>query len=177
MKIIYVTRDKYGFRYKTEPLSGWSYLPDRVTDIKTMQKYFTDEGRGDPVQVVFTDSKGKPTNIIEVTRKESKVECIVNAGEGTFPLYSFDFVSNQEAIKFFRERMSDEVNAIADKHQTSSPTEGFKSELETIKYYRENADPETLTSYKSLIAERMSDDAIRSRLQDYDGGKSEIFIK
>lgn len=177
MKLIYVTRDKYGFKYKTEPLSDWSYLPDRVTDIKTMQKYFTDEGRRDPVKMIFTDNNCKPANIIEVMRKENRAECIVNAGEGTFPLYSFDFVDNQEAIQFFRERSSDEVNAVADKLQNSIPTERFKSELETIKYYRENADPETLTSYKSLIAERMSDDAIRSRLQDYDGGKSEIFIK
>lgn len=177
MKIVYVTRDKYGFKYKTEPLSDWSYLPDRVTDQKTLQNYFTDDGRRDPVQVVFTDSYGKPASIIEVTRKESKVECIVNAGEGRFQLFCFDFLDNKEAIQFFRERSSDEVNAVADKLQNSIPTERFRNELETIKYYRENADQETLTSYKSLIAERMSDDAIRNRLQDYDNGKSEIFIK
>lgn len=168
MRNYYVSRDRFSWRWKEQSGLGWNNFTDNVIDQKTMQDYFTSDRRHDPVSLSFVDRDLHPAKIFELRRKGNTIDAVVNGGERKFIIYDFEFIPNAETLRFFHDRTTDDINQEANK---------LSAELERIMFYKKSADEQTLSTYRNLVAERMTDGAIRNYLQDYEPGKvSEVYF-
>ena len=163
----YLKRDQWSWRYKEQPGHAWSFFTDHETDIKSIKNYLSGQGRYDPPSVSFVTDDLRPANIFEIRRKGNYFDVIQNAGEKNFIMYDYDFIPIADIERYFHDRTTPEVIEKADRLQN----------LPKIKFYKDSADDHTLTEYKAMVKERMSDNAIRQRLADYEPGKvSEVYF-
>lgn len=164
MRNFYVTRDKRSWRYRENLTASWSFFDDSVVDSKTMQAFFM-RGNHDPVSLSFTDETGKPAKIIEAKRGNGKINITINAGERCPELKETDFIPENEQIKFFSGKQTDEVNMEALKLQP----------YYAVKYYKKMADLETSDEFRDLVKEKMSNEGVVNLLKEREG-QAEIFF-
>lgn len=161
----YLNRDRWSWRYKEKQGYGWSHFSDNETDLKSIKNYL--KGKYDDVDLSFVTDDMKPANVFEIRRKDNYLDVVMNAGEKTFTMYDHDFVPVADAERYFHDRTTSEIIEKADRLQN----------LPKIKFYKDNSDEHTLTEYKAMVKDRMSDDSIRQRLVDYTPGKvSEVYF-
>ena len=167
MKQYFLNRDLYSWRYKEQSGQGWSYFSDNVSDLDSINNYLSDQGIRDPVSVSFVTKDMRPANVFEISRKDNSIDVVMNAGNKKFFLYEFDFIPFAELEQYFHDRTTPDIIEQADRLQN----------LPKIKFYKDNADQTTLTDYKTMVRERMTDDAIRNHLTDNEPGKvSEVYF-
>lgn len=159
----YLKRDRFSWRWKQIPSSGWNHFSDDVQDKGAMIRYFTHNGRRDPVEVRFVNDNLQATNYFEITK--DRRNAILNAGERTVPLYDTDFFSNQDQEEFFRSRTAPDVAERADQVQDI---------WKRIQFFKSSADDHTMQDFVRLISEKKSDGMIRNYLADYDPGIKSI---
>ena len=162
-KSMYVTRDRFSWKWKENPGFGWTPFNDNAKDNKSMQQYLS--AQGDPVNLLFVDENHRQASIFEVRRKEGAIEAVLNAGEKILPLYDWNFIPNTETLQYFHDRTTPDVIQKADT---------IPGEMERVKFYKDNADELTREKYKALLSERTSDSAISNYLQDYEPYKTSI---
>jgi hypothetical protein len=156
MRRFYVTRDKWGWKYKTNDLCGWSHTDNSVIDHASLVNYLTQNGRYDKPDIVFTDGKGKPANLYEVTRHNGSILAVAN-GRDKIPLVRQHFLSDDEAADWFKiNECSDVVKNEADSKATAQ---------DRLKYYQDNATELTKEMYERLCSQKMSDEGIKSFLK------------
>jgi hypothetical protein len=119
-----------------------------------------------PVSISFVTNDCRPAMIFEVRRKDGKT--VVNAGEKHIPLYDFEFFDTTESFQYFQDHTTPEIIEKADQ---------ISGKIERLQFYKKSADDETLNNYRTMVAERMTDDAIRNKFQNYEPGlQSEILF-
>lgn len=166
MKNYFVSHDKFAWKWKAQPSFGWTYFSNNVSDKKSMIDYLTLQGKLDPVSISFVTNDLRPAMIFEVRRKDGKT--VVNAGEKQIPLYDFEFFDTTESFQYFQEHTTPEIIEKADR---------ISGKIERLQFYKKSADDETLNNYRTMVAERMTDDAIRNKFQNYEPGlQSEILF-
>ena len=167
MKHYFISRDLLGWQWKANPSFGWSRFTDNVNDLKSMQSYLTLTRSLDPVTIQFVANNLKSANIFEVKRDNGKMYAVLNA-EKQIPLRDWDFIPNDEAVKYFHDCTTPEIIRKSD---------GIPGILEKIQYLKKNADEKTLINYKNLVAEKMSDNAVKNYFADYTPGiQSEVYF-
>ena len=73
----------------------------------------------------------------------------------------------EESERYFHDRQTNEINEKADS----------LSGLPKIQFYKEKADQTTLTNYKTMIRDRMSENNIKNMLTGYDPSKgADVFF-
>lgn len=149
-RLFYVTKDKYGFKYRENNIYGWNHFDNSVIDQASMIKYLTENGRYNKPAIVFTNEAGKPARIYEVTKKNGSIIAIVD-GADKLPLIRQHFVSDSEAGDFFKSNEhSEKVIKEAEKLQPQ----------ERLKYYQDNATEVTKDEYDRLVSDKLSNDSL-----------------
>lgn len=168
MKQIQITRDRDSFKWRENHLFGWSHFTDNVKDVEAMKNYLTQGGRLNDVSLSFVTADNKEANIFEILQtKSGNFDAVLNGGQRRFPLHPSDFVPVEEAINFFSDKATPEVN------EAASNLKG----LFAVEYYLKNADDNTKSEYSKLVTERMSETGIKDFLKNYEPGRiSEVYF-
>ena len=166
----FVTRDKYGFKYRENPIYGWSHTDNTVTDHASLVNYLTQNGRLNKPDIVFTDEKGNHANLYTVTRHNGSILAVCN-GRDKIPLIRQHFLSDDDACSWFKER---EVS------QSTISEADSKTIQERLKHYQDNATALIKDQYEKLCSEKLSNESIKAYLEkqaEIDNLGAEIFFK
>jgi hypothetical protein len=155
-RLFYVTKDKYGFRYRENQYMGWNHCPDSVQNRDSLESFLTQNGRYNGPSIVFTDDKGAPVRIYEVTKNNGSVLAIVD-GKDKMPLVRQHFLSDVEAADWFKTLEVSET--------TINEADSKATAQDRLKHYQDNANTITQEMYEQLCSEKMSDSNIKTFLQ------------
>jgi hypothetical protein len=144
MRNIQITKNKFGFAYKDNPVTAWKNFPDGVTDIRTMLQFFM-QGNYNKPQLNFVDATGNPIKYYQIKRGQN------------FAIADFDgdkkiiFDHRQDESEFLKDYVSDEILNDSEKI----------IELDSrIEFFKQNVSPETLSDLETLIAKKKSDEGL-----------------
>lgn len=167
----YVTRDKFGFKYKENSIYGWSHTDNSVTDHVSLVNYLTQNGRLNKPDIVFTNEKGQPANLYTVVRHNGSILAVCN-GRDKIPLVRQHFLSDDEASEWFKEHEVSET--------TISEADSKATDQERLNHYQDNAALTTREMFDRLCSQKMSDEGIKAYLEKQaaiDGLSAEVLFK
>lgn len=154
MRSITVTKDAFGLCFK-EHGSNWNRFPDGITTPQQIENFFTQNGKYDKPQVIFSGDKTGNKKLYQVTRIDNKVSALVDF-QKTLIFEPEQFMSVSDQIEFLQTRSNRETEKEADQLTTDKEKHSF---------YLENADPEIISELRTRISERMSETRIKELCQ------------
>lgn len=155
------------WQYRGSSIDAWSFFPNEATASIDTMRGFLSKRFGDNPQLKFVNDDGQLTRYAEVKRlPNGKTIIRLNGENDEKELFSWDFWSLQDQYKFFRDRTSDEVNSQA----------LTKDLFDAIKFYKEQADPDTKKEFAETLAAKINDDAVTAILKAREGENVQIFI-
>ncbi|MBN1118228.1 MAG: hypothetical protein JXA77_13550 [Bacteroidales bacterium] len=157
MRTFTVTKDQFGFCFKQEPGKTWQRFPNGVTTSRQMENFFTEGGRLDKPQIIFSGQKEGSSKLYQVKRNGNKVVATVDF-QKKLPFEQEQFMSVREQISFLQARAS---------RETDQGASTITSEKELLAHYLENAEPETRKALEKRIAESITSERIKQLCQDH----------
>jgi hypothetical protein len=155
------------WQYRGSIIESWSFFPNEATASIDNMKGFLSKNYGDNPQLKFVDDTGQPATFAEVRRlPNGKTSVRLNGGEREHEIHSWDFWPVQEQYQFFRDRQSDETNCMA-----------LQKDLhDAIRFYKEQADPDTKKEFTETLAAKINDEAVTAILKAREGDAVKIFF-
>ena len=155
------------WQFRGSIIESWSFFPNEATASVDTMRGFLSKNFGDNPTLKFVDDTGQPATFAEVRRlPNGKTTVRLNAGEREKDLNSWEFWSHQEQYQFFRDRQSDEVNSQA-----------LQKDLhDAIRFYKEQADPDTKKEFAETLAAKINDEAVTAILKQREGEGVKVFF-
>ena len=151
MRTITVAKDQFGMIYKSEFNSAsWERFPDDVTTPEQIENFFTQNGKYDKPQLIFSGDKSGSKKLYQVTRKGNKITALVDF-QNILSFAASDFMSFSEQIEFLQQKATTEVTREAEQLETDK---------EKFRYYLENANQDCIDELRIRINETMTDSKI-----------------
>lgn len=160
------------FRYRENPLYGWSYTPDSVKTVQDLKHFLSGGGRLDEAAIIFTDDHNKPCKYYAVTSKKAGGTRAIEDGEYSLPIPDEVFMSETEQIDFIKGIIDRNLEVEADK---------IADTRQRLAYLKSKADQTILDGLKYAIEDRIEDDKITAFCNDhaakYSGLEAKIIFK
>lgn len=153
----YVTKDKWGFKYRRSQTESWTYFPDNVLSHRDMENYLTRNGRFDHVELSFTTDNDRSSKYYQIHKDKNGLPVAKVDFERALPFLETDFASIPEQIDFLSIHASREQDAEASK----------LSESERLAFYKKIATPETLQQLKEMIQGKITPARISELCQEH----------
>ncbi len=155
MRSVFLNKDKFGLRYRTENGSAWSYLPDRCQNTEEVLKLFTQNGRYEEPMLIFTDDRGERVNYYNIKNNVA----IVNFDKKySLQLPVEAFLPYQEQIEYLQQ-FSDRA--------LDSDVLKLPSDFQKLQLLKQNASEGELNNLKEMIKERMTSENIEKFCQEH----------
>lgn len=155
MRKVYLNKDKFGLRYKENISSAWMYLPNSAQTLQGAKTLFTQDGRYEEPDFIFTDDRLQPTTFYNI--KGGKA--IVNLDAKNEIILDEDrFVPFGEQIEYLQQFSDSDTVREADK-QTS--------EYQKLQFYKKRAGESELIGLKEMLQNKMTPEAIEKYCQEH----------
>jgi hypothetical protein len=155
MRRVYLNKDQFGLKYKENILSGWMYLPDAAQTLQGAKTLFTQDGRYEEPDFVFTDERLHPTTFYNIkggraiVNLDSKNEIILDEDR---------FLSYVEQIEYLKQ-FSDT--------DTIQDAERLTSDYLKLQHYKKQSGQLEWNGLKEMIQNKMTPEAIEKYCQDH----------
>ena len=156
---VQICKDSFGWKYRTELWSAWTYFENGITNKKKMLDFFTEEGRLNITpDFEYVNNEGKPSIHYKIKRGNNYAVC--NGDDSQRVMWQDrDFMFLKEQIDYLALKTDEEINADAEKFT--------KTDFEKLDYLKRNASPETLKGLDELITFKITDDSIKLHCQNH----------
>ena len=152
----FITRDKYGYKYRENTIYGWNHFDNSVIDYDSLMNYLTRGGRLNKPDIVFTNERGVPVKLYEVNRKNGNIMVTID-GKDQMQIARQSLLSDSEAADWFKQH---EVSEITIEEADAKPMSSDR-----LKHYQDNASPSVLEMYDRFYNKKLSDEGVLSFLE------------
>jgi hypothetical protein len=157
MRTIEVKKGKFGWQFRTDPNSGWSYFSDGIETKEQMLSYFT-KGRMNAPQLVFVNDQNQRSKFYKVLKRDSGSVMLKVDHEKLLQLETEQFVPIAEQIDLLK---------IHADYSTKQEAEELSDQIQVLNLLKTKAGPQAQDALANKIQRTVTDEKIKELCIDH----------